>query len=298
MTGVSKGVSYFIQNERIVIGRSQSADITIDDTKSSREHAELVRVGGAYVITDLKSHNGVIVNDKKIIQKTLEDGDQIIIGQTVFKYNKIDIEQKRPIVSLPSLSGNQDFPIEDKDVDVKKNKKNPIVFVMIAIGVLSLLMVDGDKKEVESKRIDSLDIINKNDDFSRSVLKSQEKENRELTKKLEVLYQKGLRELREKNYFRAMEEFNMALILSPQNSTASFYLKLAKQELDKEIESNIVSATKDRDALRYTKAMSTYCNVLKLLQEYPDDPDYIKTQKHLRDLEKQMDLEENEIKCF
>ena len=54
-------------------------------------------------------------------------------------------------------------------------------------------------------------------------------------KKLEIIYQRGLREAREGNYFRAINEFNLALILSPNNSRARFYISQVDTMIKNEI---------------------------------------------------------------
>ena len=48
------------------------------DIKSSREHAEIAQVGKDYNVTDLESQNSVVVNDLKIKQHTLNEGDKVI----------------------------------------------------------------------------------------------------------------------------------------------------------------------------------------------------------------------------
>ena len=72
LTGKNKGVAYFMTGKRLVMGRHENCDIQILDTKSSREHAELTRVGDKFVLTDLGSQNGIIVNDLKVNQHTLQ----------------------------------------------------------------------------------------------------------------------------------------------------------------------------------------------------------------------------------
>ena len=85
LTGGNKGESYVLLGNRIVIGRSEKADIRLNDTKASREHAEVTKVGNDWVATDLGSQNGIVVNDKKITQKALTEGDKLIdIGLFVF----------------------------------------------------------------------------------------------------------------------------------------------------------------------------------------------------------------------
>ena len=91
LTGSTKGEAYVLMGNRIVIGRGEKVDIKINDAKASREHCEVTRIGDTWVATDLGSQNGVMVNDKKITQQALSEGDKLIVGQTVFKFAKVAI---------------------------------------------------------------------------------------------------------------------------------------------------------------------------------------------------------------
>ena len=150
LTGKNKGTSYFLQSSRIVLGRSDKADIMIADTKSSREHAELTFLKDEYIITDLSSQNGVVVNDLKILQHQLNNGDKIIIGQTVYKYDLI--ENKKPNLSLVSVEDdsktNDGLSLSkggqysygeinsDELTDEKDERKNTRIGVILVIGLI------------------------------------------------------------------------------------------------------------------------------------------------------------------
>jgi hypothetical protein len=71
-----------LTGERAVIGRSRECDVQIADPNVSRQHAELRREGGGFVIVDLGSTNGIEVNGRRVKRATLEPGDRISIGQT------------------------------------------------------------------------------------------------------------------------------------------------------------------------------------------------------------------------
>src|SRR5262245_41374587 len=98
LTGGNKGESYVLMGTRIVIGRGEKTDIRLNDAKASREHAEITRVGNNWVVTDLGSQNGVMVNEKKITQHQLSETDKLIIGQTVFKFAKVEVSSKNKVI--------------------------------------------------------------------------------------------------------------------------------------------------------------------------------------------------------
>lgn len=148
LTGENKGTSYYIKSNRIVLGRSDDADVKVMDSKSSKQHAEIVRVGTHYVLTDLKSQNGTMVNDLKVTQHTLKDGDKIIIGQTVFKYNAIKVETPK----LLKEENNTDDDEDEEDEEKKENtNKRPLLFLIVSLFVLFIVFGGGDD-EVKKKK--------------------------------------------------------------------------------------------------------------------------------------------------
>jgi hypothetical protein len=79
--GGRAGETFFPSGERTQIGRSPECEVFLDDVTVSRRHAELVRDGDTYTITDLGSLNGTFVNRKRIESAELEDDDEVQIGK-------------------------------------------------------------------------------------------------------------------------------------------------------------------------------------------------------------------------
>lgn len=72
---------------RATLGRSAEAEFRIADPNVSRRHAELrQRASGAWEIVDLGSTNGIKVNGRRVTSARLEDGDQVTIGTTTFRF--------------------------------------------------------------------------------------------------------------------------------------------------------------------------------------------------------------------
>lgn len=66
---------------KTVIGREKSAaDIILKDPNVSRRHAELSYANGQWTVTDLRSTNGTLVNDREVSSSALQDGDVLTIG--------------------------------------------------------------------------------------------------------------------------------------------------------------------------------------------------------------------------
>lgn len=79
--GGRAGESFFPSSERTLIGRSPECDVFLDDVTVSRKHAELVRDGDRFTITDLGSLNGTFVNKERIETAELDDDDEVQIGK-------------------------------------------------------------------------------------------------------------------------------------------------------------------------------------------------------------------------
>lgn len=69
------------------IGRLADNDIVLDDAEVSRHHAVVSDTGATFVITDLRSANGVVVRGRRIRGSVaLDGGDEVRIGQYEFVF--------------------------------------------------------------------------------------------------------------------------------------------------------------------------------------------------------------------
>ena len=75
--------------ERVTIGRRATNDVAVPwDGEVSRVHAELVRMGGDWIVCDdAISHNGTFVNGERVRgRRRLRAGDAISVGDTVISF--------------------------------------------------------------------------------------------------------------------------------------------------------------------------------------------------------------------
>jgi DNA-binding SARP family transcriptional activator len=81
------GRQYRLNGATTRIGRLDDNDIVLDDNDVSRHHAVITDTGTGFVITDLRSTNGVEVHGRRIRgSATLDDGDRIRIGSQEFTF--------------------------------------------------------------------------------------------------------------------------------------------------------------------------------------------------------------------
>ncbi len=73
----------------VVVGRSPSSDVVVDEPFVSATHARFTLQGLALVLEDLGSTNGTTVNSHIIDQPiTLREGDEVQIGDTIMRVSR------------------------------------------------------------------------------------------------------------------------------------------------------------------------------------------------------------------
>ncbi len=70
----------------LIIGRNADCGVVVADARASRQHAEIRAQGNGFVIHDLDSMNGTLVNGTAVRQHPLADGDEIRLGNTVLRF--------------------------------------------------------------------------------------------------------------------------------------------------------------------------------------------------------------------
>jgi hypothetical protein len=68
------------------VGRSQENDIVIDDPNVSRRHARISRSDNGFVVEDLGSTNGTMLDGAPIDREMIEGGDELTFGQTTARF--------------------------------------------------------------------------------------------------------------------------------------------------------------------------------------------------------------------
>jgi diguanylate cyclase (GGDEF)-like protein len=92
VSGAANVGKMFRLDGEMVVGRSPSATLRIEEDGVSRSHAKIVLLanGGAQVV-DLESRNGTYVNGERVKVAPLSDGDKIQVGTTtILKFSYQD----------------------------------------------------------------------------------------------------------------------------------------------------------------------------------------------------------------
>jgi pSer/pThr/pTyr-binding forkhead associated (FHA) protein len=303
LTGDNKGIAYFILGKRLVLGRSEQCDITILDLKSSREHAEIIAVDNSFILTDLGSQNGIIVNDLKIKQHALYDVDKVIVGKTVYKFSKQIVVDSKDQKKRKTRENTKIDKYDEDDLADEKEPQNPkLTKILIAVFIIAVVILFGsdspkEKETKEKKKLIGANVNEIDGSFQKAIAKRR-KDSKANKEKLALYFKRGLREFREGNYFRAINEFENAQQWSPNDPLANFYLRKTREKLEEQIESYFSKAIRDTDAINYLKASTSYCSIIRLLNRYKNDQRYKSAVEGIRSIEKKLGLDEGEINCI
>ena len=105
--GPSKGMTFDIGDQPLSIGRDPTCGIQVMDKGASRNHSEVFRIGEMCFIRDLESRNGTFINDNKLDEELLREGDRIQIGATILVFESSDAPK------AASAGGGIEFSEED-----------------------------------------------------------------------------------------------------------------------------------------------------------------------------------------
>ncbi len=86
LRGHAEGMEYPLTGVTTIIGRDKTADIVVKDSLVSRQHAAIVYTDAGFVVKDLGSTNGTILNGKTVGQSPIANRDKVSIGDTTIQF--------------------------------------------------------------------------------------------------------------------------------------------------------------------------------------------------------------------
>ena len=75
------------EKSEIIIGRSPNTDIQIDNLAVSNQHARIIKQKDQYVVEDLNSTNGTLLNNEKILKAILKHNAIVGVGKHTLVIN-------------------------------------------------------------------------------------------------------------------------------------------------------------------------------------------------------------------
>jgi ABC-type multidrug transport system ATPase subunit len=114
------------QKGSVIIGRADSADVKIENSQVSRQHAKISSSEGRYFVEDLGSMNGTYVNGQRISSRTtISASDDIIIGRIRFSLTGavVDISKEIAIktIGLVKKFSNGKTGLHECNIEIPSN---------------------------------------------------------------------------------------------------------------------------------------------------------------------------------
>ena len=102
--------------EKTTIGRSKDNDLVLPDERVSRHHAGILKTKEGFILNDLGSYNGTLLNGKTIQSSSLIDRDEIKVGLTKLTFleemktpNEVRIPCSSPMTTDMKAAGTKLF---------------------------------------------------------------------------------------------------------------------------------------------------------------------------------------------
>src|SRR5262245_44969722 len=123
---VPEGARYLpLDTDVFSIGRSADNDLVLSDALVSRRHSEILRRGEEYRVRDLRSANGTYVNGLRVESALLQDGDELLIGQTALLFESADPEpDAETVLAVESSALTAGLLPDDQRFDVRESIRN------------------------------------------------------------------------------------------------------------------------------------------------------------------------------
>lgn len=133
-----------LEQEEFQIGRSPDSDLPLFDGSVSRQHAKLIRGQDGYLIRDLGSTNGTMVNEITIqSDHMLESGDTVRIGSFLFRFlsaDSIETQYHETVynaLTRDALTGalNKRFLMEAIDRELSRSTRAKLELAVIMLDI-------------------------------------------------------------------------------------------------------------------------------------------------------------------
>jgi len=153
MSGPVKGQKFEIRKDRMTIGRNPINDLVLTDEAVSSQHCYVAKRGERYVLHDLNSTNGTMLNFERITDEVeLKSKQMIQVGSCEFMFNgdaedgaaastasmtQVEVDVGRPVITPNFFESVSPFGTRQKN----NRKLWMIMFVVIGLAALASLLV-------------------------------------------------------------------------------------------------------------------------------------------------------------
>lgn len=108
----------WLVDKSFTIGGADDNHLVIDDPTVNSQHARIIYANNSFLLHDLGSPEGTYVNDQRITQRVLQNGDRIKVGQVELEVLDPARPENQPewcLVACSSWLSGQEFPIRGRN---------------------------------------------------------------------------------------------------------------------------------------------------------------------------------------
>ncbi|MGD8982461.1 MAG: FHA domain-containing protein [Desulfobacteraceae bacterium] len=157
LNGLKRGRSFDIKGATTFVGRAPDNDIQIEDNSVSRRHLRILRNRDMFLVEDLGSQNGTLVNGQAIKpgnQYEVKEGFPIVIGNILISLGKMSSDDRMAVrhsINLSERTGDFGESLVYKDKRFTKRKDLETIHE-----ISTMLMTTLDINDICEKIMNSL----------------------------------------------------------------------------------------------------------------------------------------------
>ncbi len=101
---------FLLQGNEVTLGRGKENSIVLEDNAVSRQHARILETPEGHVLVDNNSANGTWVNDARVTEVRLNDGDVVRLGKTVLRVEGTYDPEGTALLEMPAMAAPSPAP--------------------------------------------------------------------------------------------------------------------------------------------------------------------------------------------
>lgn len=301
LKGPDQGTVFVVNARQVSVGRGEENQIVLTDLKTSRKHFAIeVNDMQQAQLRDLGSTHGVAVNGKKQAQVYLNSTDKIGVGETVFEFISAEVGATRIMTAPPKMAGAEltKFLIKEPAAIptagnasaanasasfLERNKK--VLMILTVLMMVATLLPEVEKKQKRKNKYIDPQMIEAERGLSSLTPPVVDTQTQRVA---ENYFKEGFRELRAKNYLRAITQFETALQVNADHHLARTYLETTRKAMADEAKDTMKMAKRDEEANRSRDALLKYQAVKRLYGKDQSNPLYKEAETRTLELESKL----------
>lgn len=139
--GDRDGQKVLLDKGRVTFGRKGTNTVHLDDTMVSGYHCEIAKEGGAYVLRDLGSTNGTLLDGDPVTEIALQHGNRIRVGNTRLVFVDPTVAGfEKAMSAVDDLGGEWGLLRAEMDLDrVQRARRSQLVSIVGMFAVVGIL---------------------------------------------------------------------------------------------------------------------------------------------------------------